>query len=350
MQLTTEEYYMHRCIELAKSGAGNVAPNPMVGAVLVHEGRIIGEGYHMQYGKAHAEVNCINSVKTEEERLIEQSTIYVSLEPCAHWGKTPPCANLIIDKKIPRVVVGCRDPFEAVNGKGIEKITAAGIDITVNVLEEACKKLNKRFFTFHTRQRPYIILKWAQTADGKMAAAGNDRLKISNDITNRLVHKWRNEEAAILVGTNTALLDNPKLNNRLWSGTSPIRLVLDKALRLPPSLHLFDQQIKTVVLNMLEQKEEENLIYFKMDAAPSIAESICKACYALNIQSVLIEGGAQLLQTFIQHSLWDEARIITNQQLYVGRGLYAPALFHHHLEASEQLDADRIDYFSNTHD
>ena len=339
---------MQRCIELAKSGAGNVAPNPMVGAVLVHEGRIIGEGYHMQYGKAHAEVNCINSVKAADEHLIAQSTIYVSLEPCAHWGKTPPCANLIIDKKIPHVVVGCRDPFKAVNGKGIEKITAAGIDINVNVLEEECKKLNKRFFTFHTQQRPFIILKWAQTADGKMAAAGEDRLRISNDITNRLVHKWRNEEAAILVGTTTALLDNPQLNNRLWSGTSPVRLVLDKALRLPPSLHLFDRQLKTIVLNMLEQKEEDNLVYYKMDTAQNIADAICKACYHLNIQSVLIEGGAQLLQTFIQRGLWDEARIITNQQLYVGRGLYAPALFSHHLDATEQLEEDRIDYFSNT--
>ena len=346
-QLAEDEYYMHRCIELARLGAGNVAPNPMVGAVLVHEGRIIGEGYHMQYGQAHAEVNCINSVSAADQHLIEQSTIYVSLEPCAHWAKTPPCANLIIVKKIPRVVVGCRDPFEAVNGKGIEKITAAGINITVNVLEEECKRLNKRFFTFHTRQRPYIILKWAQTADGKMAAAGEDRLRISNDLANRLVHKWRSEEAAILVGTNTALLDNPQLNNRLWSGNSPIRLVLDKALRLPPSLHLFDQQVRTIVLNTVEHRENGNMLYYKMDPAQNISDAICKACYALNIQSVLVEGGAQLLQTFIQRGLWDEARIITNQQLYVGRGLYAPALFHHHLEASEQLEEDRIDYFSN---
>lgn len=346
-QLTQDEYYMYRCIELARLGAGNVAPNPMVGSVLVHEGRIIGEGYHMQYGKAHAEVNCINSVSAADLHLIEQSTIYVSLEPCAHWGKTPPCANLIIDKKIPRVVVGCRDPFEAVNGKGIEKIKAAGIDITVNVLEEECRQLNKRFFTFHTKQRPYIILKWAQTADGKMAAAGEDRLRISNDITNRLVHKWRSEEAAILVGTNTALLDNPQLNNRLWSGNSPIRLVLDKALRLPPSLHLFDQQLETVVLNTVMHKEADNILYYKMEPAQNISDAICKACYALNIQSVLVEGGAQLLQTFIQRGLWDEARVITNQQLYVGRGLYAPALFHHQLDASDQLGEDRIDYFSN---
>ncbi len=347
--MAADEQYMQRCIALARLGRGSVAPNPMVGAVLVHDEKIIGEGYHRQYGKAHAEVNCIDSVSTADQHLIAQSTIYVSLEPCAHWGKTPPCANLIIDKKIPRVVVGCRDPFEAVNGKGIEKLTAAGITVTPNVLEEECTQLNKRFFTFHTRQRPYIILKWAQTADAKIAAAGNDRLRISNELSNRGVHKWRHEEAAILVGTNTAWMDNPQLNNRLWSGASPIRLVLDKMLRLPSSLHLFDRQLKTVVLNTLEQKEEKNLVYYKMAAAQNIADAICKACYRLNIQSVLVEGGAQLLQTFILRGVWDEARIITNQQLYVGRGLSAPALFHHRLEASEVLAADRIDYFSNIH-
>ena len=345
---TTDEQYMQRCLQLAKLGAGNVAPNPMVGAVLVHENRIIGEGYHQQYGRAHAEVNCINNVRREDEHLIEQSTIYVSLEPCAHWGKTPPCTDLIIHKKIPRVVVGCRDPFAAVNGKGIEKLKAAGVDVMGNVLEEECKKMNHRFFTFHTEQRPYIILKCAQTADGKIAASSNERLKISNDITNRLVHKWRSEEAAILVGTNTALLDNPQLNNRLWNGNSPIRLVLDKTLRLPMFLHLFDKGIKTIVLNTLVHKEEENLAYYKMDNGQNIAGEICKSCYQLNIQSVLVEGGAQLLQTFMQQGLWDEARVITNQQLYIGEGLYAPALIHQRLAASEQMGEDRIDYFINT--
>ncbi len=342
------EHYMHRCIELAILGAGAVAPNPMVGAVLVHENRIIGEGYHRQYGGPHAEVNCISSVQPEDVGLIAASTIYVSLEPCAHWGKTPPCADLIIAKKIPHVVVGCRDPFEQVNGRGIEKLRAAGIEVVMPVLEEECKAINKRFFTFHTKQRPYIILKWAQTADGKMASATDKRLLISNDITNRLVHKWRSEEAGILVGTHTALQDNPQLNNRLWSGASPVRLVPDKTLRLPASLHLFDHQTKTIILNTIQEGEEENLLYYKMNEEDNLALAVCKACCHLQLTSVLIEGGAQLLQTFIQGGLWEEARIITNQQLFIGEGLSAPLLSNHQLTGSEQLLSDRIDYFSNT--
>ncbi len=217
---------MQRCIQLAKLGAGNVAPNPMVGSVLVHNDSIIGEGYHQQYGFAHAEVNCINSVKTKDEELLTTSTLYVSLEPCAHWGKTPPCADLIIQKQIPHVIVGCRDPFEKVDGKGIEKLRAAGVEVTVNICQKECEELNKRFFTFHTKHRPYIVLKWAQTSDAKMATMDESRLLISNEFTNAMVHKWRSEEASVLVGTNTALLDNPKLDNRHWSGKSPVRMVI----------------------------------------------------------------------------------------------------------------------------
>jgi diaminohydroxyphosphoribosylaminopyrimidine deaminase/5-amino-6-(5-phosphoribosylamino)uracil reductase len=346
--MTDHETYMQRCIELAKLGEGNVSPNPMVGAVLVHENRIIGEGYHQQYGFAHAEVNCISSIKEEDVHLLPQSTIYVSLEPCAHFGKTPPCADLIIHKKIPRVAVGCRDPFEPVNGKGIEKLKAAGTEVTVNVCEDECKELNKRFFTFHTKQRPYIILKWAQTADGKIASAGTERLLISNEFTDRKVHKWRSEEAAILVGTNTALLDNPRLGNRLWNGKSPIRIVLDKELRLPTSLHLFDRTIRTIVLNHLQHTEEANLLFYQLTEKENAASAICEACRELNIQSVLIEGGSQLLQTFIDCTLWDEARIITNQALYTGEGLQAPTLQQHQLTATEQFFSDRIDYFIHT--
>ena len=340
---------MQRCLQLASLGSGNVAPNPMVGSVLVHENRIIGEGYHKQYGFAHAEVNCINSVKEEDIKLIPQSTIYVSLEPCAHWGKTPPCADLIINKKIQKVVVGCRDPFEEVNGKGIEKLKAAGVEVVMSIMEKECIHFNKRFFTFHTQHRPYIILKWAQTADAYIASSNENRLFISNEFTNRIVHKWRSEEAAILAGTNTALLDNPKLNNRLWSGKSPTRLVLDKQLRLPHSLHLFDNTIRTIVLNDTLQKEEEHVLFFKMDESKSVAAAICEACYKLNIQSVLIEGGSQLLQTFIDAGLWDEARVITNQKLYAGQGLPAPHLQHHTLTATGQIDNDRIDYFTRIH-
>ena len=210
--------YMQRCLQLAVLGAGNVAPNPMVGAVLVNNGDIIGEGYHQQYGGPHAEPNCINDVPVEMKHMIPGSTLYVSLEPCAHFGKTPPCADLIIKTGIKKVVVGCRDPFSKVDGKGIDKLRNAGVEVIIGEWENECKELNKRFFTFHTKSRPYIVLKWAQTANGKMAAEGEDRLLISNDYTNRLVHKWRSEEAAILVGRNTALMDNPSLTTRLWKG------------------------------------------------------------------------------------------------------------------------------------
>lgn len=337
---------MRRCLQLAALGRGSVAPNPMVGAVLVHEGKIIGEGYHQQYGFAHAEVNCMNSVREEDISFIPQSTIYVSLEPCAHWGKTPPCADLIIRKKIPGVVVGCRDPFEKVAGKGIDKLRAAGVEVMMSALEKECIDFNKRFFTFHTKRRPYIILKWAQTADGKMASADDERLLISNEFTNRLVHKWRSEEAAILVGTNTALLDNPGLDNRLWSGRSPVRVVLDKKLRLPQSLHLFDKKNKTVVLNDSLQKEDGQVLYYRMDESRNTAMYICEACYDLNIQSVLVEGGVQMLQVFIDAGLWDEARIITNEKLFIGKGLSSPLLQHHNLNTTEQLHHDRIDYFT----
>ncbi len=235
------QLYMHRCIELARLAAGRAAPNPMVGSVLLFEDRIIGEGYHQQYGQAHAEVNCINSVKEEDKHLIEKSVIYVLLEPCAHFGKTPPCADLIIKHKIPTVVIGCRDPFEQVDGKGIEKLNNAGIKVITGVLENECKELNKRFFTFHINKRPYIILKWAQSKNQKIANADFSRVLITSALSNRLVHKWRSEEAGIMVGTKTALQDNPALNTRHWTGPDPLRLVVDMNLRLPSDLQIFDK-------------------------------------------------------------------------------------------------------------
>ena len=233
----------------------------MVGAILVHKNTIIGEGYHRVYGEGHAEVNCLQSVLPQHQHLIKESALYVSLEPCAHFGKTPPCADLIIRHQIPEVVVGCRDPFVQVDGKGFEKLTAAGVKVTVGVLEKECKALNKRFFTFHTKHRPYIILKWAQTGDGKIAAASlpsqeaenqlfQNRLLISNDYSNRLVHQWRSEEHSILVGTQTALLDNPELTTRLWPGANPVRLVIDQDLRLPNHLKLFNSALPTIVFNL----------------------------------------------------------------------------------------------------
>ena len=338
---------MHRCIELARLGAGNVAPNPMVGAVLVYNDRIIGEGYHRQYGEAHAEVNCINNVKKEDIHLIEKSTLYVSLEPCSHFGKTPPCADLIIEKKIPQVVIGCRDSFEQVDGKGIQKLLAAGISVITPVLEKQALELNKRFYTFHNRHRPYIILKWAQTVNGKIANSDNSRLLISNEITNREVHKWRSREAAILVGTNTALLDDPSLTTRLWPGNNPVRLVIDLQLKLPSTLHLFDGTVKTIVFNAIQHLEKENLLYYKISNDQSIVAQLLKALYQLKIQSVLVEGGTQLLQSFIDEDYWDEAILITNTSLLIQDGIQAPMLKKAEKISSEKIYTDMVDHYKH---
>jgi len=336
---------MRRCIELAKKGAGSVAPNPMVGAVLVYHDRIIGEGYHMKYGQAHAEVNCINSVAAADKALVPASTLYVSLEPCAHFGKTPPCADRIIAEKINRVVIGCRDPFKEVNGKGIEKLLAAGTTVIQPVLEAECVELNKRFFTFHTIHRPYIVLKWAQTGNGIIGNDDHSRLMISNAFTNRLVHKWRSEEAAILVGTNTALFDDPSLTTRLWKGNHPVRLVTDMDLRLPASLHLFDGSVRTIVFNSLLHEESNNLLYYQVTREVSLVHQICNALYQLQIQSVLVEGGAQLLQSFIDENMFDEARVITGAAMHDASGIPAPSTSSMQLQETTQLQSDTIRFY-----
>lgn len=346
---------MQRCLHLALLGAGNVMPNPMVGAVLVYAGKIIGEGYHQQYGGPHAEVNCINSVAEAEKDLIEKSTLYVSLEPCSHFGKTPPCTDLVIANKIPEVVIGCRDSFAAVDarlndtvgqGKGIERLMAAGIQVNVGILEKECRELNRRFFTFHEKHRPYVILKWAQSSDGKIAARGADRIFISNEITNRLVHQWRTGEAAILVGTNTALLDDPALTARLWPGKDPVRLVIDKELKLPVHLKLFDGSVKTIVFNYIKQSATENLVYHRLNKEEDIPVQILTALYNMQLQSVIIEGGSKLIQSFIDEGFWDEARVITNSAMVIGEGLDAPVL-KNEMELSEQkIENDVISYFT----
>lgn len=337
---------MQRCITLALLGAGTVAPNPMVGAVLVYQDRIIGEGYHQQYGQAHAEVNCIYSVTDADKALIPLSTLYVSLEPCTHFGKTPPCSDLIIKNGIQRVVIGCRDPFEKVNGKGIEKLQQAGITTIVGVLEKECLQLNRRFMIFHSQHRPFIVLKWAQTADGKIAAANDSRLMISNKFTNRLVHRWRTEAAAIMIGNRTALADNPILDNRLWSGPSPIRIVIDLNLQLPDTLKLFDQLHPTLVFNLLKQDESDNLRYYRINNN-NILPQVMDTCYQLGIQSILVEGGARILQSFIGEGIWDEIRVITNTELMAGtEGLAAPltpALIPTH---TQKLASDLIQYYT----
>lgn len=337
-------FFMQRCLQLAALGKGSVAPNPMVGAVLVYNNRIIGEGYHEQYGNNHAEVNCINSVANVEKHLIENATLYVSLEPCNHFGKTPPCTNLILQHKIKKVVIGCADSFEKVNGAGIKKLRDNGVDVTTNILAEECKTINKRFFVFHEEKKPYIILKWAQTANNKIALHNNERLFITNEFTNQLVHKWRSEEQAIMVGTTTAFKDNPQLNNRFWNGRNPVRLLIDKDLKLPADLHLFNQQQKTIVFNQVKQEEKNNLLLQKINNVYDVNE-IANTCYELNIQSILIEGGAKLLQSFINAGLWNEARIITNEFLFVEDGLAAPVLTNFKLNHQEKIVADTISYF-----
>jgi len=337
---------MHRCLELAKLGAGHVAPNPMVGAVLAYEGRIIGEGYHKEYGKVHAEVNCIESVKEEDKKLIEKSTLYVSLEPCSHYGKTPPCADRIIKEKIPVVVIGCRDSYEEVNGRGIEKLKGAGVEVIENVLNKESVELNKRFFTFHQKQRPYIILKWAQSNDGMIANADHSRVFISNKEVNRLVHKWRSEEAAIMVGTNTALHDNPELTVRLWEGKNPVRIVIDKDLKLPQSLKIFDGSVQTIVFNKIKEEQGNNIFFIKINNNDFL-RNVCTSLYQLNIQSVLIEGGTKLLQSFIDSDLWDEARIVVNDQLLIGNGIKAPVLKNEKLKSKEKIVNNTISYYEH---
>lgn len=317
----------------------------MVGAVLVYEDKIIGEGYHEKYGEAHAEVNCINAVRKEDRPFITKSTLYVSLEPCAHYGKTPPCADLIIQNKIPEVVIGCRDPFEEVDGKGIEKLKAAGIKVTTHILEKECRELNKRFFTFHTEKRPYIILKWAQSFNGKIVAAGGDRTFISNEYSNRLVHKWRSEEAGIMIGTTTALRDNPSLTNRLWKGPQPVRIVIDSELRIPLSHKIYDRSVRTIIFNTHKNGQEGNLLFYKLERDHSFVPQILLALYKLNIQSVLIEGGALLLQSFINEAAWDEARVITNTEMLIEAGLSAPTLNDASLIKKENYCNDSIHYY-----
>jgi diaminohydroxyphosphoribosylaminopyrimidine deaminase/5-amino-6-(5-phosphoribosylamino)uracil reductase len=324
-----DEKYMHRCIELAELGAGNVSPNPMVGAVIVHGDTIIGEGYHQYYGQAHAEVNAINQVLEQynnAEELLKNAAIYVSLEPCAHYGKTPPCADLIIKHQIPRVIIGCRDPFDQVNGKGIEKLQEAGIEVITGVLEEECRRLNRRFFTRVQKHRPYIILKWAQTADGYFAPADKSQFWITGEESRRLVHRWRSEEDAILIGKNTAAIDNPQLNTRFWPGKSPKRIVIDRRLELKRDLNIYDQSVETLIFNEIKTDVEGKIKYIALeDFDRFVPQYILYQLYLQDIQSVIIEGGLYTMNSFIEAGLWDEARIFTGGA-NLDQGIKAPCL------------------------
>ncbi len=341
--------FMLRCLQLAAKGAGHVAPNPMVGAVLVHDNRIIGEGYHELYGGPHAEVHCIASVKPDDRDLISSSVLYVSLEPCAHFGKTPPCADLIIRERIPEVVVGCRDPFPLVNGKGIEKLLAAGVRLHFPYLENECREINRRFFTFHELKRSYIILKWAESADQRISAANGKAAAISGAATNRLVHQWRSQEAGILVGTITAINDDPQLTTRLWPGKNPVRLVPDRNLRLPGHLHLFDGQVPTVILTEeipdKDRVSPANLRYGKLEKGGSLPEQIARAGHAMNLQSILVEGGRETLQSFIDAGIWDEIRRISSRSLHLGEGVRAPEIGAANETASIELPDDVVRFY-----
>ena len=342
-----KEKYMRRCIELAQNGRCNVAPNPMVGAVIVCDGRVIGEGYHERYGEAHAEVNAIRSVK--DAALLRRSTIYVSLEPCSHYGKTPPCADLIIEKGIPRIVVGCEDPFPQVAGRGIKKLRESGREVTVGVLEQECRELNKKFIAFNTLKRPYITLKWAESADGFIDRERTDGRPtlLSSPLTSMLAHKRRAESDAIMVGRRTALMDNPSLNVRYWYGKSPTRIVLDRSLTLPPALHLFDGSVPTLVFTEEERNGKNNVTYLKTDYSQDVLPQIMDALYQRKIQSLLVEGGRELLQSFIDAGLWDEI-FVERCPVRLGSGVASPTI-HGSLfdEAEERFHRTICHYVKN---
>lgn len=319
--------YMRRALQLAASVNHAVAPNPMVGAVIVCDDTIVGEGFHACYGGPHAEVNAIASVK--DLSVLTRSTLYVTLEPCSHYGKTPPCVDLVLEKKIPRVVIGSRDPNPRVAGRGIQKLRKAGVDVRVDVLKEECEELNRRFFWFHTACRPYVILKWAQTADGYIDRKREDNtrpaLKISTNETLQLVHKLRSEVDAIMVGTRTALLDNPSLTNRYWAGKSPLRIAIDRNGAIPEEAHLKDGTVPTLILTEQPKTEKENLTYLKVNFSRNILDDLFNYMAEQNIQSLLVEGGTQLLQSFIDADYWNEAVVETDTSLRIGEGVKAPS-------------------------
>ncbi|WP_233901047.1 bifunctional diaminohydroxyphosphoribosylaminopyrimidine deaminase/5-amino-6-(5-phosphoribosylamino)uracil reductase RibD [Tenacibaculum piscium] len=349
-----DEKYIKRCLQLAKNGIGTTRPNPSVGAVIVYQNKIIGEGFTSPYGGNHAEVNAINSVKEKDKTLLKDATIYVTLEPCSHFGKTPPCADLIVENQLSKVVIGCLDTNSLVAGKGIERLKNAGIKVTVGVLENQCKKHHKRFFTVQNKKRPYIILKWAETTDGFIAPLKRNEQKpvwISNPYSQQIVHKIRSKEHAILVGTNTVIQDNPSLTVRSWSGNNPVRIILDKNLRIPLNVTVFDKKVKTIILTekrtkkqkeqaeVLSEEKKETIIYEYINfSSKKIATQICDVLQKHKIQSVIIEGGTKTLQTFIDENIWDEAQIFIGEEISFGKGVKAPKLSAEKIQLTKKED------------
>ena len=342
------EKYMYRCLELARKGLGTTYPNPMVGSVIVYQDKVIGEGWHRKAGEPHAEVNAINSVK--DKRLLPQSTIYVSLEPCSHYGKTPPCADLILQHNIPKVVIGTTDPFAKVCGRGISKLKEAGCEVIVGVLEKECQELNKRFFTFHNRKRPYIFLKWAETRNGYIAPIHKQQtapMWITKAYAQQYVHQLRSEEQAILVGTNTVLADNPKLNTRHWFGKNPLRIVIDAKLKIPQTFAVYDDTQETLFLTEEVSKLHlKNTSFQTIDFSESLPKQVCDLLYQKQIQSLIVEGGSMVLQQFIDANLWDEALIFVGDTSFA-EGIKAPYLPNKNLVEVKEIGTDKLFIYKN---
>lgn len=334
--------YMQRALQLAKTRWANALPNPSVGAVIVYKDTIIGEGFTAAFGGAHAEVNAINAVKNQD--LLKESTLYVTLEPCSHHGKTPPCASLIVEKKIPKVVVGCIDPFAQVAGKGIQILKENKVEVITGILESECQQSHQRFFTFQQKNRPYIILKWAQSADGFIAPKHKNEQKpvwLSNKYSRQLTHKWRSEEMAILVGKQTVLDDNPSLTTRNWYGKNPVRLFVDAKNEVDDSYQILNQEATTFRLTKNKKTDNDVLLSFE-----NIAQEICEFCFTQNIQSVIIEGGRQTLQTFIDSGLWDEARVF-EAAINIKEGIPAPKLTNFQKVKSVVIDQDFLSFYAH---
>jgi diaminohydroxyphosphoribosylaminopyrimidine deaminase/5-amino-6-(5-phosphoribosylamino)uracil reductase len=347
----TDEQYMQRCLEIAELGMGNVSPNPMVGCVIVKEGEIIAEGYHRKFGQAHAEVNAVKALLDNHPEnaatLLSGSTIYVNLEPCAHFGKTPPCADLLIKHGVGKVVIGNTDPFPDVNGKGIARLKDAGIEVISGILKSECTELNRRFFTRVIEHRPYLILKWAETANGYFAPKNTLQEWISGPLAKKLVHKWRTEEDAILIGKNTAIYDNPQLSAREFEGKNPIRIVVDKNLQVPTSHNVFNEVSKTIIFNEVKTVVEHNVHYIQMeDMQYYLPQKIAFQLYLMDIQSVIIEGGANLLSQFIAAGLWDEARVFSSATSWQ-EGIQAPNI-QGIIEVQSNVGKDRLSIYKNS--
>jgi diaminohydroxyphosphoribosylaminopyrimidine deaminase / 5-amino-6-(5-phosphoribosylamino)uracil reductase len=342
--MSVDEQYMQRCLDLAIRGLGNVAPNPMVGCVVVHDGKIIGEGYHQKFGEAHAEVNAIRSVS--DDGLLTQSTLYINLEPCSHFGKTPPCVNLIMDRNIPRVVIGSNDPNPLVSGEGILKLKDAGVQVLTEVLKSESDFLNRRFITFHTKQRPYIILKWAESQDGFMGLSEPKQFWFTNEESKKLTHKWRSEESGILVGSATVAIDDCELTARLWRGQNPMRMVIDRKLVLSHDRKIFNGEARTLVFNELENSTHGSIVNIKIDFGKGVLPQILAVLYHMEIQSLIIEGGATTLNHFIRQSLWDEARIFTTTH-ELSYGKLAPHLSGKLIEELN-IESDHLKVYLNT--